>query len=267
MPVIISAVLVIILLVALIAILSQCGGNKRATTTTPASTTPTETYSILVTPSPSPTPTAAVPAEPVYLDQFASADITKSHTDWTTYYLGQWSATSHTGNFSVYNGGTGDNASGVLYTHGLGWFIKKSEFAGDTDKRALTFATKGLYDTLTFDMGVDKEWGFDTAKDCGSYQILVFVDDEADPVYKSDMVNYSYYKTGITVDVKGAQKVKIRLVEKKGTKGSLNVVLGNACFTPSAGTATNETTTAAETTTTAAQTTTAAATTTTKAAN
>lgn len=268
MPVIISAVLVIVLLVALILILSRCGG--RTTTdpqgTTPSVTAPSETLSILVTPTPSPTATPDASANNTqikYLDEFASDDITKSHTAWENYYLGKWTANSHNANFSIFNGGSGSDAKGILYEHGLGWFIKSSDFDSNEARRALTFNTNGQYSALTFDMGIDKEWLFDDAKDCGTYQIMVFVDDNEDPVWTSEEVNYNYYKTGISVDVTGAQKVKIRLIEKKGSKGSLNVVLGNAGFIPASGGASETTPAGGETTTPAGGETTAAETTTT----
>lgn len=268
MPVIISAVLVIVLLVALILILSRCGGRTAPNPqgTTPSAIAPSETFSILVTPTPSPTATPNAPANNAqikYLDEFAEGDITKSHTAWENYYLGKWTANSHNANFSIFNGGSGSDAKGILYEHGLGWFIKSSDFDSNEARRALTFNTNGQYSALTFDMGVDKEWLFDDAKDCGTYQLMVFVDDKEDPVWTSEEVNYNYYKTGISVDVTGAQKVKIRLIEKKGSKGSLNVVLGNAGFVPAAG-GTSETTPAGgETTTPATGETTAAETTTT----
>lgn len=268
MPVIISAVLVIVLLVALILILSRCGGRTAPDPqgTTPSATAPSETLSILVTPTPSPTATPNAPANNAqikYLDEFAEGDITKSHTAWENYYLGKWTANSHNASFSIFNGGSGSDAKGILYEHGLGWFIKSSDFDSNEARRALTFNTNGQYSALTFDMGVDKEWLFDDAKDCGTYQLMVFVDDKEDPVWTSEEVNYNYYKTGISVDVTGAQKVKIRLIEKKGSKGSLNVVLGNAGFVPAAG-GTSETTPAGgETTTPATGETTAAETTTT----
>ena len=107
-------------------------------------------------------------------------------------------------------------------------------------------------------MGVDEEWLFDDAKDCGTYQLMVFVDDKEDPVWTSEEVNYNYYKTGISVDVTGAQKVKIRLIEKKGSKGSLNVVLGNAGFVTATGGTAETTPAGGETTTPAAGETTAA---------
>jgi hypothetical protein len=270
MPVIISAVLVIVLLVALILILTRCGGktNSGTTSTTPV-TTPSETMSMLITPTPTPetSPSPQGTNEVAkYVDEFDSSSVTKSHDAWTTYYLGSWKANSHTGSFSIYNGGSGTDAKGVLYEHGLGWFVKSSEFGNSSSAmRALTFKTDGQYDKLVFDMGVDKEWLFDDAKDCGTYQILVFLNDDRDPVYTSDEVNYNYYKTDISVDIQKAQKVKIRLVQKKGSKGSLNVVLGNARFVSTSGdaattTAAGETTTAAAgTTTTAVETTTAVA--------
>jgi len=254
-PVIISAALVVVLLIVLITLLSKCAGNSAAkNVTTP---TLTENFSILITATPAPATTPAPVQVVKYLDEFTDAEISKSHAEWTTYYLGKWNASSHTGNFSIFNGMTGDDAKGVLYEHGLAWFIKSGEFERTEDRRALTFTTNGLYDTFIFDMGVEKEWCFEDAADCGSYSIQVFVDGSDSPVYTSDKVNYSYYKNNIQVNVKGAQSVKVRLVEEKGSKGSLNVVLGDARFVGSSSNALTTTTTTAAgettTTTTAAQ--------------
>ena len=258
LPLVAAAVLLIILLISLILILSRCSGPNAASTTT-TTVKPSETFSMLVTPSPTPTatPTAPPVAQIKYVDEFDSSDITKSHTAWTNYYLGKWTANSHNANFSIYNGGSGTDAAGVEYEHGLGWFVKSGDFDGNSARRALTFKTNGEYSALTFDMGIDYEWLFDDASDCGKYRILVFVDGQDEAIYTTDWVNYNYYKTGITVDVTGAQEVKIRLEQTKGSKGSLNVVLGNCGFTEAVAATTpaaseTTTTTAAEETTTVA---------------
>jgi len=264
LPVAIAAVLLIILLIVLITVLSRCSGTGAATTTT-TTVKPSETFSMLITPSPTPTATPTPPpaATVKYVDEFDSADITKSHTAWTNYYLGKWTANSHNANFSIYNGGSGTDAAGVEYEHGLGWFVKSGDFDGDSARRALTFKTNGQYSTLSFDMGIDHKWLFDDAENCGTYRILVFVDGQDEAIYTTDWVNYNYYKTGIEVDVTGAQEVKIRLEQKKGNKGSLNVVLGNCGFTEAVAATTpaaseTTTTTAVEETTTAVEETTAA---------
>jgi hypothetical protein len=264
-PLVAAAVLLIILLIVLVTILSRCTGPNAAKTTT-TTTKPSETFSMLITPTPTPTATPTPPpaATIKYVDEFDTADITKSHTDWKNYYLGKWTANSHNANFSIFNGGSGTDAAGVDYEHGLGWFVKSSDFDGSSARRALTFKTNGAYSTLSFDMGVDHKWLFADAEDCGTYRILIFVDGQDEAIFTTDWVNYNYYKTGIEVDVTGAQEVKIRLEQKKGSKGSLNVVLGNCGFTetvsvPETTTTVAETTTAAEGETTAAETTTAAA--------
>lgn len=217
--VIIPALIVIALLTWLGFIIA--GKNKPAAKPTP---TPQTTLAVSAlpsfstpspSPSPSPTPTPA-PEVTTYLQDMtfsSNSSINMSHI-----HKGRWSSEKYNGEFNI---------DGTTYDHGLGMFIASSEISDKRATKALVIDLGGMYNTFITSYGAEKNWDFGNSKERGSYRINIKVDGVT--------VHAGEGRSGpdggvkdVTVNVTGAQTLTIELTQRKGSRGTLNIVLGDA---------------------------------------
>jgi hypothetical protein len=173
---------------------------------------------VIITPSPSisatfqlatmdnTVPTTA-PEKSDFLDSMTP---TVTHTE--SFFLKKWKTAS----FAI-----GDK----VYPNGIGMFIPSKSITKTQGSWSMKFNLGGTYSKLRFDLGVDagKQYG----AGYGKYRIQIYCDSTTDdPAYDSKMNDYKYTDLGREVDISGCKTLIIKLTEIKGTKGTINVVLG-----------------------------------------
>ncbi len=191
---------VVLLIVGIIKIAGRGGDQDAVTLSSSPSSTATRVLEIATD---SPTP---VPEVEVYLDT-----IDPSGAPDKGYYKATWKD---------------DKALTIAdkaYEHGIGWFIPSSTIRESSASASVKYALEGKYNLLRFDLGVDAN--MDYGEGYGTFRITIYADDEE--VYDSDKQEYDYTEYGTEVDLKGCDTMKIVLTEKKGSKGTINVVLGD----------------------------------------
>jgi len=222
--IIIAAIAVVIILI--IILLATLGKHDPGEAVPTASPTPsmTPSYTIPVaTLQPTPTPTPDPATYIVYADELQEIP---APSDYETYFKKQWTANQYNHKFQI---------GSTQYDHGLGMFIRSKQIpngAGKSESRSLSYQLDGKYSQFIFDLGADPGWSYGSADKNGTFRIQIFLDDASveAPIYDSDFVDGTFEKKDITVDVTGVQTVRIRLLQTKGTKGTLSVVLGDARF-------------------------------------
>ncbi len=222
--IILAAIAVVIVLI--IILLSTLGKHDPGEAVPSASPTPSMTPSYTVpvaTLVPTPTPTPDPATFIVYAEELQEV---AAPSDFETYYKKQWTANQHTDKFQI---------GSLRYDHGLGMFIRSKKIPagqGKSESGSLTYQLDGKYSQFIFDLGADPGWSYGNASKNGTFRIMVYLDDAAidAPSYDSDFVDGTFEKKDITVDVTGVQTIRIRLMQTKGTKGTLSVVLGDARF-------------------------------------
>ncbi len=191
---------VVLLIVGIIKIAGRGGDQDVVTLSSSPSAT---SSSVLIIPTDTPTP---APEVEVYLDTINASDAPNKG-----FYKAAWKD---------------DKALTIAdkaYEHGIGWFIPSSSIAESSASASVKYALDGKYDLLRFDLGVDAN--MDYGDGYGTFRITIYADDEE--VYDSDKQEYDYTEYGTEVDLKGCDTMKIVLTEKKGSKGTINVVLGD----------------------------------------
>lgn len=166
------------------------------------------------TPEPDITPTVAPTATPQPYILFET--LTPS-SDFTGLFLEKWQSGTHTGNFQIGN---------KLYDHGIGMFVPSRMISEERGSLSATWALLGNYSSLVFDLGADPNW--DYGQNNGLYQIKIFCDSSSVPAYDSGLHDYQFTQENVIVDIRGCNSLKIVITEKKGSAGTLNIVLGDA---------------------------------------
>jgi TPR repeat protein/CHAD domain-containing protein len=136
------------------------------------------------------------------------------------YYIDRWTNTAYTGDFMAL---VGDEARQVS---GIGWFVPSS--AIDSKEEGAQGQVKAVYDLggqykkLTFLLSADQVWTDGAA--AGTYNLTVACDGET--VYDSGWCDHLTSQTGIEVDLTGCGELTFTLTQRRGVKGTLNIVMG-----------------------------------------
>lgn len=210
----VGALVVIAIAVALIVYVTGGFTPTDAKQTTP-NITPTPTVSTtpqLVTEPAGETSTPAPEASKFLNDQSLRKFIDTSQN---TCYYGKWTYNDKA--FTI-----GDKH----YENGIGMFILKSRITQKQGTMTLTCNLDDDYDKLMFDLGNDANLQYGAGY--GKFRIQVYCDsDRNDPAYDSGLNEYDFTDMGVVVNISGCKKLIIKLTEQKGTKGTINVVLGD----------------------------------------
>lgn len=82
------------------------------------------------------------------------------------------------------------------------------------------------YNRITFDLGCEETENYDTAKKFGQYEIIIMADGKI--AWESGWHDYSYFVENLEVIIgKDCERLEIKLKQRKGSEGTLKVVLGN----------------------------------------
>ena len=212
---VLSLVLAVILLAAIgigvIYGLKSCNAETAPPQNTiEATPTPVvEPTSVLaITNSPEPTPVE---------DPFDYIDALGLSLHFDTLFTSHWNFKDKTDPF-VMNGNT--------YDKGLGMFIRSSEITGDRGSKTAAWNLNGTYYRLVFDMGCEQSMGYDIEEKFGKYKIIITAD--GSQAWDSGYHDYKYVVENFEVIIPpDTSRLEIKLVQYKGTNGTLNVVLGN----------------------------------------
>jgi hypothetical protein len=217
---VVAIVLVLVVLVGLVVLVTKLAGKKGGATPTPTPT-PIVNTDPTVDPNAAASPTPEAPT-----GQTVALDGLTPTTTFSTLYKKKWTANSYNGNFSIH---------GRIYESGIGMFVKSADISDTQGSVTATYALDGHYTQFAFDLGADDKWSTGGEASHGTYKLEIYLDEATDPVYNSDFQNNAYDAQDQTVDVTGATTMRIKLTEKKGTDGTLNVVLGDAALTTAPG--------------------------------
>jgi len=212
--VILAAIVVVIgLIITLLILLSR---HDPASTTLPTASPTAPGYTVPVatlipTASPTPDPEQYI----VYAEEL---EVSIAPEDIATYFEGRWSANQYAGAFQI-----GDHE----YDHGIGLFIKSRSITGHQESVSLFYDLNGNYSQMMFDLGAEANWSYGDEEENGTFRVMVYLDDSLAEIYDSDFHDGTFIDRNITLDVSGAQTVRIKLFQTKGSEGTLNVVLGD----------------------------------------
>ncbi len=136
------------------------------------------------------------------------------------YYIDRWTNTAYMGDFMAL---IGDEARQVS---GIGWFVPSSSIdskeEGAQGQVSAAYDLGGQYKKLTFLVSSDQVWT-DGAQ-AGTYNLAVATDGET--VYETGWCDHTTSLTDITVDLTGCQRLTFTLTQRRGSKGTLNIVMG-----------------------------------------
>lgn len=134
-----------------------------------------------------------------------------------TLYIGHWDYRSKTDSF-VMNEKT--------YNNGLGMFILSGDIKESRASKSASWDLDNKYNKASFDLGSDQAMQYGVEDRYGKYRIEIFADGRA--VYDSGYFIYKDVAENVQVDLGSECKImKIELTQYKGSRGTLNVVLGN----------------------------------------
>jgi serine/threonine protein kinase len=129
------------------------------------------------------------------------------------YHKNSWGSKAYVGDFKMNN---------KIYERGIGMFLSSSKIKG-SGFDMLEYNLDGNYEILSFDLGADQNWCY--GNDYGLYYIEIFRDGES--AYKCDWRDYTYFDS-LNIEVRNCKILTIKLSQKVGEKGTLNIIMGNA---------------------------------------
>lgn len=230
-----KSILFICLFLLIALVLPACTSVSAIPVEVPAFSTPS------ATPIPTTTPTATPELTPEPLndsmktytvpikksaflsDRYPTADssLRVCHNQWS---IGKWDESDIpiriSGSFLL-----GD----TVYKKGIGMYLEKTAFRtsaeGAESSASVTYTLNGEYDELIFDIGPDQSDSRYFGTDDGTASVQIFCDDNL--VYKTNYFDGLSFGSDQHVDVRGASKLTIVLLVRRGSNNTLNIVLGN----------------------------------------
>jgi hypothetical protein len=201
-------------IIAAIFIIKGLVSENTSAKPTDISVTPTWTVesTAALTPTPDPNVTPTPPPETVvYLDSLTPKKKENS------FFLNKWDFQSGEHNFTI---------ADKVYQNGIGMYIPKKSISKTQATLSISFNLEGKYDKLKFDLGADAKLEYEEGY--GKFRVMIYCDSTSnDPVYDSGLKEYTFTDMGREVSIKGCNTLYIKLTEVKGSKGTINVVLGD----------------------------------------
>jgi hypothetical protein len=199
--------------------------------------TPSPTLPV-ITPTPTVSTTPMLRTEP-------GTDITPSPEPETFKYVDELTITGTQNTFykKLWKFKSGDikfTIGDQRYENGIGLYIVKSYITKTQGTMTLKCKLDATYEKVIFDLGADANIGYGTGY--GKYRIQIYCDsDKTTAIYDSNLNEYTFTDLGVTANlVSGCETLVIKLTEQKGTKGTINVVLGALRLVNGGGTGTAE---------------------------
>jgi len=182
---------------------------------TPQSTyTPLPSDAIQVTPTPEP---EAIEPEYVMIDNLPIAN----EFETAQLYVGQWTV----------KGSRPFQSNNQTYNSGLGMYLPSKSISEEWGRDEMTYNLNGLYEKIEFDIFVDTEGSYGVSSQYGSYEIRMYADGEK--IYETDQSFYNETHLDVMkILPPQTLQLKIQLIQKKGTNGTLDVVIGDFFLYP-----------------------------------
>jgi hypothetical protein len=175
---------------------------------------------IEATHTPEPTPIVASTATPVPTpeeDPFDYIDDVQVTKNEPTFYFHHWNLTNYTEAFKTKSG---------TYTNGIGMYIPFKRIVHDQASLSEAYSLGGKYNKISFDLACETEMGcYDIKDKFGSYKVTITADGKE--VFNSNWRDYDYAGENLGGNIEGCSRLEITLRQRKGSKGTLNVVMGN----------------------------------------
>jgi len=116
------------------------------------------------------------------------------------------------------------------YDSGLGMFLPSKSISEEWGNDSMTYNLNGLFEKIEFDLFVDTEGAYGISSEYGMYEIVIYADGEK--IYDSDHMYYDDMDEVTKILPEGTLQLKITLIQKKGSKGTLDVVMGDFFLYP-----------------------------------
>lgn len=181
---------------------------------------PQNTIEATPQPTPDPGPVVAETPTPVptpvedpykYIDELGVAnDIESFHTS-------HWRFPTNTNPFTTVNG---------TYTQGIGMYIPSKMISKEQASLTEAYNLGGKFYKMTFVLGCETSMCYDVKDKFGTYEIVILADGKI--AWESGWHDYSYTVENQEVILgDDCARLEIKLKQRKGTNGTLNVVMGN----------------------------------------
>lgn len=136
----------------------------------------------------------------------------------------------HVGEWDVSQKRPFQNAN-QTYESGLGMYLPSKSISESWGNDTMTYNLSGMYEKIQFDVFVDTEGSYGISSEYGSFEIKMFAD--GTKIYETDQAFYDDFFDDITKILPASTlQLKIQLIQKKGTKGTLDVVIGDFFLYP-----------------------------------
>jgi len=176
-------------------------------------TTPEPVEAITPTPIPTYNPGASSGTDLIY-DLIDDVPIIKKF-DIAHLSKGQWTHTDK--DFTSAN---------QTYKSGLGMFIPSMSISESWGNDEISFDLDGKYKKIQFDIFVDTEGAYGISSEFGLYRIGIYADGHK--IYDSNQLYYNDIIDDIVIFLPdNTNTLKVSLIQKKGTNGTLDVVIGD----------------------------------------
>jgi len=118
------------------------------------------------------------------------------------------------------------------YDSGLGMYLPSDSISESWGNDEMTYNLSGMYESIQFDIFIDTESSaYGISSEYGSFEIRMYAD--GTKIYETDQSFYDdFYDDIIKILPEGTLQLKIQLIQKKGTKGTLDVVIGDFFLYP-----------------------------------
>lgn len=116
--------------------------------------------------------------------------------------------------------------NGCEYTKGIGMYIDSELILAEQASLTAVWNLEKKYNRITFDLGCEQTMNYDIAKKYGQYEIIIMADGKI--AWESGWHDYGFFIENLEVRLdEDCELMEIKLKQRKGSGGTLKVVLGN----------------------------------------
>lgn len=136
----------------------------------------------------------------------------------------------HVGQWNVSKARPFQNAN-QTYDSGIGMYLPSKSISEEWGNDEMVYNLNGTYEKIQFDIFVDTEGAYGISSEYGMFEIRMYADGEK--LYDSDHMFYDdFVDDMLKILPEGTLQLKIQLIQKKGSKGTLDVVIGDFFLYP-----------------------------------
>lgn len=122
-------------------------------------------------------------------------------------------------------------SSNQIYESGLGMFLFSDTISEEWGRDDFSYNLNGKYEKIQFDLFADSSWSYGNSSEYGQYRVYMYADGVK--IFESDARFYDDFIDDKIVPLPpGTLQLEIRISQKKGSVGTLGVVLGDFFLYP-----------------------------------